>query len=175
MPRTELELLRTRFWEYQLKTERYKRRVHNKLLHLDSQVAEAHQKIESLIETTRKLAAIIEHRLGEKLPPPVISKQQRVDIQIEDERREELYRHTEYFEDNIFSLQAKLQVRKSELIYKEQRARANGEIINVDKPLEELVREVLRDNHKISPREEYSSRKPKRKRYTPQRCVKKED
>ena len=73
MPRTALQDLRTRFWKYQLDTERYKQRVHCELLDLDKQLAEARQNINSLTEATQKLAAIIEHRLGEKMPPPRMS------------------------------------------------------------------------------------------------------
>ena len=70
MPRTALQDLRTRFWKYQLDTERYKQRVHCELLDLDKQLAEARQNIDSLTDATQRLAAVIKHRLGEKVPPP---------------------------------------------------------------------------------------------------------
>ena len=73
----ELKRLRKRIWDYQLQDQRDKLKWEIYVLQLESDVQEAHQKIESLTEATRKLAAIIEHRLGEKSSPPVLTEKQK--------------------------------------------------------------------------------------------------
>ena len=175
MPRTALQDLRSKFWKYQLDTEKYKQRVHLELLDLDKQLAEAHRNINSLTDATQRLAAVIEHRLGEKVPPPRKTDKQWDDelhldaIRCEKEEKQEVYQF------KIWDLEAKIQNEKNDLIKEAEEVRAFSNLIDVNNPLEELANIVLRGNQKRSPREGYRSKKPKRKRYTPKRCVKKEN
>ena len=175
MPRTALEDLRTRFWKYQLDTERYKRRVHCELLDLDKQLAEARQNIDSLTDATQRLAAVIKHRLGEKVPPPRKTDKQWDDelhldaIRCEKEEKQEVYQF------KIWDLEAKLQNEQNDLKKEAEEVEAFGDRIDVDDPIVHLTNIVLRGDNKRSPREGYRDRRPKRKRYTPKRCIKKEE
>ena len=137
------------------------------MLHLESDIEEAHQRIESLTEATRKFSAIIEHRLGEKISPPFYTESQEKLCQRKDAKRDALFLESDKRSNTIRILEQKLQEVKADLIKEEQTVRQNNKIINVNEPVEEFVREVFRDAN--------SSRRPKRKRYTPQCCMKKEE
>ena len=159
----ELKRLRKRIWEYQLQDQRDKLKWEIYVLQVESDVQEAHRKIESLTEATRKLAAIIEHRLGEKSPPPVLTEEQKEYQDKEDTKRDELFLESDLRGKKIRSLKKKLEGVKADYNLES----ADKEIIDVEEPVEEFVREVFRDANR--------SRRPKRKRYTPQRCMKKEE
>ena len=115
-------------------------------MHLSQSLILAHTYIGSLTEATRKLAVIIEQRLGEKSSPPERSDQQLKGLEIADTAAQN----------------------KLAIIQKRDR-----KIRLLEKKLEEVKADY---NLESSDKEEVNrSRRPKRKRYTPQRCMKKEE
>ena len=159
----ELKRLRKRIWENQLQDQKDKRELEFEVLHLSQSMILAQTYIGSLTEAIRKLAVIIKQRLDKKSSPSEKSDQQFKGLEIADTAAHKRLAIIHKRDKKIRILQKKLQEVKADYNLES----VNKEIIDIDEPVKEFVREVFRDAN--------SSRRPKRKRYTPQRCVKKED
>ena len=159
----ELKPLRKTIWKIQLQDHKDKRKLELEVLHLSQSLILAHTYIGSLTEATRKLAVIIEERLGEKSSPPERSDQQLKGLEIADTAAQEKLVIIQKRDRKISLLEKKLEEVKADYNLES----VNKEIINVDEPVEEFVQEVFEEANR--------SRRPKRKRYTPQRCMKKEE
>ena len=159
----ELKRLRKRIWENQLQDHKDKRELEFEVLHLSQSLILAHTYIGSLTEATRKLAVTIKQRLGEKSSPPERSDQQLKGLEIADTAAQKKLAIIQKRDRKIRLLEKKLEEVKADYNLES----ADKEIIDAEEPVEEFVREVFRDAN--------SSRRPKRKRYTPQRCMKKEE